>query len=131
MASEAVILIHGLAAVRLVMWPMAKRLRKCGYQVKNYGYFSISKTIPDHSRRLGEVLEAFENDPAIEKFHLVTHSMGCIIGRHLFAQRPFEKLGRWVMLAPPNRGSHAARICLLYTSPSPRDKRQSRMPSSA
>ena len=24
-----------------------------------------------------------------------------------------------------------ARICLLYTSPSPRDKRQSRMPSSA
>ena len=110
MASEAVILIHGLAAVRLVMWPMAKRLRKCGYQVKNYGYFSISKTIPDHSRRLGEVLEAFENDPAIEKFHLVTHSMGCIIGRHLFAQRPFEKLGRWVMLAPPNRGSHAARI---------------------
>ena len=30
------------------------------------------------------------------------------------------------------RGSRgAARACLLYTSPSPRDKRQSRMPSSA
>ena len=26
---------------------------------------------------------------------------------------------------------HSGRICLLYTSPSPRDKRQSRMPSSA
>ena len=26
---------------------------------------------------------------------------------------------------------HAVRACLLYTSPSPRDKRQSRMPSSA
>ena len=26
---------------------------------------------------------------------------------------------------------HEVRICLLYTSPSPRDKRQSRMPSSA
>ena len=26
---------------------------------------------------------------------------------------------------------YAARACLLYTSPSPRDKRQSRMPSSA
>ena len=28
-------------------------------------------------------------------------------------------------------GTTAANICLLYTSPSPRDKRQSRMPSSA
>lgn len=109
-SKEAVILVHGLAAVRLAMWPMARHLRKCGYQAKNYGYFSIAKTIPDHSRRLGAVLNEFENDPAIEKFHLVTHSMGCIIGRHLLAQRPYEKLGRWVMLAPPNRGSHAARI---------------------
>ena len=107
---EAVIAIHGLAAIRLVMWPIAKRLRRRGFQVKNYGYFSISKTIPHHSDRLGEILDAFENDPAIEKFHLVTHSMGCIIGRHLLCQRPFEKLGRWVMLAPPNHGSHAARI---------------------
>ena len=31
---------------------------------------------------------------------------------------------------PPN-GVLCARVCLLYTSPSPRDKRQSRMPSSA
>ena len=29
------------------------------------------------------------------------------------------------------RSSHRHNICLLYTSPSPRDKRQSRMPSSA
>ena len=28
-------------------------------------------------------------------------------------------------------GEHGERACLLYTSPSPRDKRQSRMPSSA
>ena len=37
-------------------------------------------------------------------------------------------------LAPANTISHSgtiATICLLYTSPSPRDKRQSRMPSSA
>ena len=27
--------------------------------------------------------------------------------------------------------AHCANTCLLYTSPSPRDKRQSRMPSSA
>ena len=31
----------------------------------------------------------------------------------------------------PRFGKHKLEICLLYTSPSPRDKRQSRMPSSA
>ena len=30
-----------------------------------------------------------------------------------------------------SKGIPSSRICLLYTSPSPRDKRQSRMPSSA
>ena len=30
-----------------------------------------------------------------------------------------------------DRGNYQFAICLLYTSPSPRDKRQSRMPSSA
>ena len=33
----------------------------------------------------------------------------------------------WVDFLP----THSLNICLLYTSPSPRDKRQSRMPSSA
>ena len=32
---------------------------------------------------------------------------------------------------PPKDGAGGAGACLLYTSPSPRDKRQSRMPSSA
>ena len=30
-----------------------------------------------------------------------------------------------------NKGKKLVAVCLLYTSPSPRDKRQSRMPSSA
>ena len=47
----------------------------------------------------------------------------------------------WAWLAPviggavglygAKKSSDAAKHCLLYTSPSPRDKRQSRMPSSA
>ena len=41
------------------------------------------------------------------------------------AVAPDETLGNNVLLLDQNE------ICLLYTSPSPRDKRQSRMPSSA
>ena len=38
---------------------------------------------------------------------------------------------RWTNLGPTEDTYEYARYCLLYTSPSPRDKRQSRMPSSA
>lgn len=109
-SSQAVVLVHGLAANRLVMWPIAKRLRQMGYRVKNHGYFSISKTIPYHAQRLGEVIADLQNDTSIDRVHLVTHSMGCIISRHLLNQQKFSKLDRWVMLAPPNRGSHTARV---------------------
>ena len=34
-------------------------------------------------------------------------------------------------MAENNKINGTANVCLLYTSPSPRDKRQSRMPSSA
>ena len=37
----------------------------------------------------------------------------------------------WGMSGPPGLQSVLSLACLLYTSPSPRDKRQSRMPSSA
>ena len=36
-----------------------------------------------------------------------------------------------VVVRPAQNGYEASNDCLLYTSPSPRDKRQSRMPSSA
>ena len=36
-----------------------------------------------------------------------------------------------IIAAATSRGADAIHPCLLYTSPSPRDKRQSRMPSSA
>ena len=61
----------------------------------------------------------------------------------VFGQAPFgrevtEKLAKAgheiaAVYAPPDAGrpDPLAELCLLYTSPSPRDKRQSRMPSSA
>ena len=68
---------------------------------------------------LGETYEIiFVNDGSRDR--------SAAILREQFARRP--DVTRAILLAA-NAGQHMA--CLLYTSPSPRDKRQSRMPSSA
>ena len=56
------------------------------------------------------------------KASIVTNGMGEIIGITQIGAILFGSPLKWVVMLAP---------CLLYTSPSPRDKRQSRMPSSA
>lgn len=105
---EVVVLVHGLAAVRAIMWRMQRRLEQSGFRTLNHGYWSTRDEIPAHGRRLLQRLLQLQEDPTIDRIHLVTHSMGCIIGRWMLGQQPLDKVARWVMLAPPNHGSHAA-----------------------
>ena len=41
------------------------------------------------------------------------------------------KINNTLLLSSGSHGKYLGRICLLYTSPSPRDRTRSRMPSSA
>ena len=59
-----------------------------------------------------------------EEFEVFETRGGAMDGVQLTPERVLE-ISKW-----PNRAEQLS-ICLLYTSPSPRDKRQSRMPSSA
>ena len=73
--------------------------------------------------------------PALAKVHLAQgHLLGRMhdIGMGLRDEATLQVLTEDVIKTSEIEGEHLnPETCLLYTSPSPRDKRQSRMPSSA
>lgn len=107
-SNESVIVLHGFGGHWLVMHPLARSLRSAGFKVQNWGYASLRKTIDLHAAALAKQIEKQESDPNVERFHLVAHSMGSILVRVALGQMKPSKLGRIVMLVPPNKGSHAA-----------------------
>ena len=69
-------------------------------------------------------------------FFVETISVMLQVGYFKYTKRKFG-IGRRMFLKAPLhhhyqvKGYHEVKICLLYTSPSPRDRTRSRMPSSA
>lgn len=108
-SSDAVVLLHGLAANRLAMLRLAKHLDAHGYVVQNWGYPSITTSIETHAREFRNRLSDFSAGHPFGSIHLVTHSMGGIVARRALSLSRPPNLGRFVMLGPPNSGSHVAR----------------------
>lgn len=100
---EAVVLLHGLARTSRSMKIMAKALAGAGYTVINQGYPS---TRQDIASLAAETLPAaWEQCPGNGRIHVVSHSMGGILLRQYLSQRALPRLGRTVMLGPPNLGT--------------------------
>ncbi len=107
--SETVLLLHGLGRTPASMRTLQGRLEQAGYNVTNLGYSSTRARIEEHGKLLNEFLAELDADLAVERIHIVGHSLGGIVARYALTIEMPAKMGRVVMLAPPNKGSAAAR----------------------
>ena len=108
-AKPLVVFIHGLAASRYMFVYLQWYLWRSGFRTKLFGYSSVFKTIPVHADHFADLLRKIENDPSVEQFHIVAHSMGGIVTRQALLNYRPTKLKRFLMLATPNKGSAVAR----------------------
>jgi triacylglycerol esterase/lipase EstA (alpha/beta hydrolase family) len=115
-AKGSIVLAHGLFLYGFYMGPLGRRLAADGYEVHICDYPTRRCGILEHGTAFAELLRflAAELEEGA-KLHIATHSLGGLLARVALQRIESEggacasRIGRTVMLAPPNRGSDMAR----------------------
>lgn len=104
--------IHGFMVTPNAMLKLERTLLKAGLNVFPYKYDARNETIECHAIRLKERLKKMACSSPQEPINFVCHSIGGVVLRAALSlpDCPEEaKVGRAVLLAPPNQGSFLAR----------------------
>lgn len=102
---QTVVLVHGLYMHGICMVLLARRLARQGYRTRLFTYPSLRQTLADSTLALATLVKSAQT-PVV---HLVAHSMGGLLLRHLLADAPALPPGRVVTLGTPHQGSCVAR----------------------
>ncbi len=105
LATECVVLLHGLARSASSMKALEARLTNEGYRVSNIDYPSREHMVEALATLVvGQgIRQCREN--SVSRINFVTHSLGGILVRVYLKSNQLDDIGRVVMLGPPNQGS--------------------------
>jgi len=98
------------------MSPIARACERAGFTTINIGYPSTRLRLPALVDIVRTRLASANGRPGVAEphaperepggpVHFVGHSLGCIVIRSIVAQHRPDRLGRIVLMTPPNRGA--------------------------